>query len=84
MVASHLGALSEPVGYGKTPSRFCDPRVALREDEHFDVFYIGASIRVCFLETVLRDRRTARTGYLPIPESELQEWNTVSVEITEA
>jgi len=79
-----LARYPSPLGYGKTPSRFSDPRVALREDERFGVFYIGASIRVCFLETVLRDRRTARTGYLPIPESELQEWNTVSVEITEA
>ena len=68
MVASHFGALSDPLGYGKTPSRFSDPRVALPEEERFGVFYLGASIRVCFLETILRDRRTARTGYLPIPQ----------------
>jgi hypothetical protein len=74
-----LARYPDPLGYGKTPSRFSDPRVALPEEERFGVFYLGASIRVCFLETILRDRRTARTGYLPIPQSELQEWNTVPV-----
>lgn len=78
-----LARYPDPLGYGKTPSRFSDPRVALPEEEQFGVFYLGASIRVCFLETILRDRRTARTGYLPIPQSELQEWNTVPVEVAE-
>ncbi|WP_348984290.1 RES domain-containing protein [Mesorhizobium mediterraneum] len=41
---------------GKSPSRFSDPsrRVA---DNRFGVLYFGDSLKVCFLETVLRNRR---------------------------
>jgi len=78
-----LARYPDPLGFGKTPSRFSDPRVAMPDEERFGVFYLGTSIQVCFLETVLRDRRTARMGYLPIEQSELQVWNTVAVDFGE-
>lgn len=64
--ASH----ANPLGYGKSPSRFSDPR-AIAPDERFGVLYLGSTIDVCFLEAVLRDQRDGQYGDLPIEESEL-------------
>ena len=60
----------DPLGYGKSPSRFSDPRrrVAVRR---FGVLYLGDSLKVCFLETVLRDRREGLVDDLPVDEAEL-------------
>jgi len=60
----------DPLGYGKSPSRFSDPRrrVAARR---FGVLYLGDSLKVCFLETVLRDRREGLVDDLPVDEAEL-------------
>lgn len=63
-------AFPNPLGFGKTPSRFSDPR---RRDaaKRFGVLYLGETLKVCFLEAVLRDRRDGLIGDLPIGENEI-------------
>lgn len=60
----------DPVGYGKSPSRFSDPR-RRKPDNRFGVLYTGASLGVCFLEAVIRDKRDGIVGPLPIAEHEV-------------
>ena len=60
----------DPLGYGKSPSRFSDPRRRV-DANRFGVLYLGDSLKVCFLETVLRDRREGLVDDLPIDEAEL-------------
>jgi len=63
----------DPLGFGFSPSRFSDPRVALPEKDRFGIIYFGSSLKVCFLERVLRDLRNARLGDVPIPYAELEQ-----------
>ena len=58
------------LGFGKTPSRFSDPRKRITA-HRFGVLYLGQTIRVCFLEAVVRDQRDGIAGDLPIAENEL-------------
>ena len=74
----------DPLGFGFSPSRFSDPRLHLPESERFAVIYFGSSLKVCFLERVLRDRRNGKLGDIPIPYAELEELNCVEVETAEA
>ncbi|MER8522957.1 RES family NAD+ phosphorylase [Mesorhizobium sp. M0220] len=60
----------DPLGYGKSPSRFSDPRRRV-DANRFGVLYLGDSLKVCFLEAVLRDRREGTLDDLPIEEVEL-------------
>lgn len=60
----------DPLGYGKSPSRFSDPRRRAATNR-FGVLYLGDSLKVCFLEAVLRDRREGVVDDIPIDESEL-------------
>jgi hypothetical protein len=60
----------DPLGYGKSTSRFSDPRRRV-DANRFGVLYLGGSLKVCFLETVLRDRREGLVDDLPIEEVEL-------------
>src|SRR4051812_13115571 len=60
----------DPLGFGKTASRFSDPR-SLPEAERFGVLYLGATLEVCFLEAFVRDRRDGSVGEFPISEREL-------------
>ena len=60
----------DPLGYGKSPSRFSDPRRRVAANR-FGVLYLGDSLKVCFLETVLRDRREGLVDDLPMDEVEL-------------
>jgi hypothetical protein len=60
----------DPLGYGKSPSRFSDPRRRVAANR-FGVLYLGESLKVCFLEAVLRDRREGLIDDLPIEEVEL-------------
>ncbi|MCK3803846.1 RES domain-containing protein [Sinorhizobium meliloti] len=55
----YASAFPDPLGYGKTPSRFSDPR---RRDpaRRFGVVYLGDTLKVCFLEAVLREEIYAR------------------------
>ncbi len=66
----YLARHSDPLGFGKTPSRFSDP--SRRVDRNrFGVLYLGQTVKVCFLEAVLRDRHDGEFGDLPIGEDEL-------------
>jgi hypothetical protein len=65
-------AYPDPLGYAKAPSRFSDPRRRL-DANRFGVLYLGDGFKVCFLETVLRDRREGHVDDLPIDEMELTE-----------
>jgi hypothetical protein len=60
----------DPLGYGKSRSRFSDPRRRAYA-KRFGVLYLGASLKVCFVEAVLRDRRNGAVGDYPIEETEL-------------
>lgn len=60
----------DPLGFGKTRSRFSDPRPHA-DDKRFGVLYLGSTLKVCFLEAVLRDRRNGEVGDYPIGEREL-------------
>lgn len=61
---------SDPLGYGKVPSRFSDPRRRVPANR-FGVLYLGQSLKVCFLEALLRDQRNGHVGDFPIDEVEL-------------
>jgi hypothetical protein len=60
----------DPLGYGKSPSQFSDPRRRIAANR-FGVVYLGESLTVCFLEAVLRDRRDGVIGGLPLGEAEI-------------
>jgi hypothetical protein len=66
----YWGAYPDPLGYGKSPSRFSDPRRRV-DANRFGVLYLGDSLKVCFLEAVLRDRREGLVDDLPVDEAEL-------------
>jgi hypothetical protein len=79
-------ALTEPrypdrLGFGKTPSRFSDPRRRIAANR-FGVLYLGETVKVCFLEAVLRDRRDGAIGDLPIAEAELHARYYAEIEVT--
>ena len=61
----------DPLGFGFSPSRFSDPRIKLSEKDRFGVVYLGSSLKVCFLERVLRDLRNGQIGDVPISYAEL-------------
>ena len=71
----------DPLGFGFSPSRFSDPRVKLSEKDRFGVVYFGSSLKVCFLERVLRDLRNGELGDVPIPYTELEELSCAEVTI---
>jgi hypothetical protein len=76
----YLKRYPESLGYGKTPSRFSDPRRRIA-DNRFGVLYLGESLKVCFLEAVLRDLRNGEIGEFQLSENELHIRNYVDVEI---
>jgi hypothetical protein len=61
---------SDPLAYGKSPTRFSDPRRRI-EKNRFGVLYLGETLKVCFLEAVLRDRRNGVVSDFPIDSIEL-------------
>jgi hypothetical protein len=70
-----------PLGYGFSPSRFSDPATTLVPPERFGVVYFGSSIKVCFVEAILRDRGVARTHAFPIEWAELEAWSCAEVRV---
>lgn len=66
----HRKTFPDPLGYGKNLTRFSDPRRRV-PDNRFGILYLGSSLKVCFLETVLRDERDGVVGDVVIAESEL-------------
>lgn len=77
----YLGTYPDPLGFGKAPSRFSDPR-RRKFANRFGVLYLGDTVKVCFLEAVLRDQRDGVLGDLPISESELYDRNFAEIEVT--
>jgi hypothetical protein len=61
---------SNLLGFGKAPSRFSDPRRRI-PSHRFGVIYLGETLKVCFLEAVLRDSRNGAVGDYPMDEREL-------------
>jgi len=74
-------AFPNALGFGKRPSRFSDPRRRV-EVSRFGVLYLGETVKVCFLEAVLRDQRDGVVGSLPMREDELEARRFADVEIT--
>ena len=75
----YMARFSDPLGYGKSKSRFSDPR-RRRPENRFGVLYLGESLAVCFLEAVLRDRKDGVVGELELEEQELDERRYAEVE----
>jgi RES domain len=71
---------ADPLGFGKTPSRFSDPRRRIPKTR-FGVLYLGESLKVCFLEAVLRDKRNGAVGDYPLDEAELRTRRFAAVEV---
>jgi hypothetical protein len=71
----------DPLGFGYGASRFSDPRITLAEKDRFGVLYFGASLKVCFLEAILRDKRNGRIGDLLIGYSELENRVCADIEL---
>ena len=67
----YLSRYTDPLGFGKTPSRFSDPRRRI-ERNRFAVLYLGESLKLCFLEAVLRDQRNGAVGDFLLSEHELR------------
>jgi hypothetical protein len=76
----YLARYPDPLGFGKTPSRFSDPR-RRKAANRFGVLYLGDTVKVCFLEAVLRDQRDGMMGDLPIAESELHDRQYAEIEV---
>ncbi len=70
----------DPLGFGLGPSRFSDPRRRV-DASRFGVLYLGATLKVCFLEAVLRDRRDGVVGDLPLAERQLTSRLFTEVEV---
>jgi hypothetical protein len=66
----YFGRYADPLGFGKTPSRFGDPRRRIPSNR-FGVLYLGKSLKTCFLEALLRDSRNGVVGDFPLAEHEL-------------
>lgn len=76
-----LARHADPLGFGKKPSRFSDPR-ELGEDDRFGVLYLGSTLKVCFLEAILRDQRNGSVGDFPLEETELRAKNVAEIVAT--
>ncbi|MDC7787465.1 RES family NAD+ phosphorylase [Rhodoplanes sp. TEM] len=76
----YLGRYPDPLGFGKTPSRFSDPRRRVAANR-FGVLYLGETVKVCFLEAVLRDQRDGAIGDLPMEEGELHDRHYAEIEV---
>lgn len=68
----HRRAFPEPLGFGKNATRFSDPRRRI-PDNRFGVIYLGSSLKVCFVEAVIRDQRDGIVGDIEIAEAELDD-----------
>lgn len=68
----HRRAYPEPLSYGKNATRFSDPRRRIPENR-FGVLYLGATLKVCFVETLVRDQRDGLIGALDMPESDIDD-----------
>ena len=72
-----------PLGFGKTKSRFSDPRPG-PDNKRFGLLYLGSTLKVCFVEAILRDRRNGSIGDYPIDEAELIRRRYAEIVVTSA
>lgn len=79
----HRQAWPDPLGFGKHASRFSDPRHRV-DANRFGVLYLGSTLKVCFLETIMRDQRDAVVGDLLIAEAEITDRLYSQVSVTRA
>lgn len=78
----YFARFRDPLGYGKSKSRFSDPRKRI-DANRFGVLYLGETLTVCFLENVVRDRRDGIASELLIEESEFEIRLYAEIEIVE-
>jgi hypothetical protein len=76
----YLASYPNPLGFGKSPSRFSDPRRRIAANR-FGVLYLGTSTKVCFLEAVLRDQRDGHLEDFLIAEAELTVRRYAEIEV---
>ena len=77
----YLGRYPDSLGFGKTPSRFSDPRRRVATNR-FGVLYLGDTVKACFLEALICDQRDGAIGDLPMEEAELHDRHYAEIEIT--
>ncbi|MSP00134.1 MAG: RES domain-containing protein [Acetobacteraceae bacterium] len=77
--ARHL----DPIGFGKGPSRFSDPRRLVARNR-FGVLYLGSSLKVCFVEAILRDDRDGAVGDHEIGNASLGRYRYAEIEVIDA
>lgn len=68
---------ADPLGFGFGRSRFSDPEIGA--GDRFGVVYFGSSLKVCFLEAILRDQGDGRVTSFPIELAELEGWTCAVV-----
>ena len=49
-------AHTDPLGFGHAPGRFSDPRIGEQGARPYGVVYLGRTLKVCFLEAIVRGR----------------------------
>ncbi len=86
-VGARFGRISftrfnDPLGFGKGPSRFSDPRRRVA-DSRFGVLYLGGTLKVCFIEAVLRDQGDGRVGDFLLDECDLVVRSYAVIEVAE-
>lgn len=62
----------DPLGFGKSASRFSAPRL-LPDEQRYGLVYLGSMLKICVLEALVRDRGDARLRELIIARQELEE-----------
>jgi hypothetical protein len=66
----------DPLGWGPGLNRFSDPTGTL-----YGIVYLGSDLKVCFLETILRDRADGLIDALPIGRNELDLWSAAAITV---
>ena len=71
----------DPLGFGRGASRFSDARPGILDADRFGVVYLGSTLKVYFLETILRDRRNGRLGDWLVEAAELDHWSCAEIAV---
>lgn len=79
----YLSRHPDPLGYAFDPSRFSDPETSLVPPARFAVVYFGSSVKVCFVEAILRDRGVGRIKSFPLEWTELENWTCAELRVDE-
>lgn len=73
----------DPLGFGKSLTRFSDPRRRVPANR-FGVLYLGSSLKVCFVESVMRDQGDGRIDDLLLDDRDLAIRSYATIEVTAA